>query len=46
MRNRRWAWGQDEVRPVAREGLQWLRLGLTIIDSLVRSSQGHLLKDP
>lgn len=31
---RQWAWGEDELRPVSKQGLQWMRLGLTIVDSL------------
>lgn len=34
---RQWAWGQDELRPESKQGLQWLRLGLTNVDSLVGS---------
>lgn len=34
---RQWAWGEDELRPVSKQGLQWMRLGLTIVDSLVRA---------
>lgn len=30
----KYAWGYDELKPVAKEGSDWFHLGLTIIDSL------------
>ncbi|KAH3746007.1 mannosyl-oligosaccharide 1,2-alpha-mannosidase [Pelomyxa schiedti] len=30
----KYAWGKDDLRPVAREGNDWLHLGLTMVDAL------------